>query len=70
MPTPLDAPLQDAIDRLNDDKRDVVLLCYHRGLTHPLAAEVLQIPVGTLKSRLHAAMRELRGMLHEHGVAS
>ena len=36
------------------------ILCYHRGLTPPQAADVLGIPIGTLKSRLHAALTELR----------
>ncbi len=44
-------------------RRAVVLLCYHGGLTHVEAAEILELPLGTLKSRLHATLEELRGML-------
>ena len=51
------------MDQLDEQKRDVLLLCYHREMTHELAAEILQIPLGTLKSRLHAALRELRQKL-------
>lgn len=56
-----------AVERLEDDKRSVVLLCYHAGLTHEQAAEILELPLGTLKSRLHAALAELRGTLAAEG---
>ncbi len=52
-----------AVARLDADKRAVVLLCYHNQFKHPEAAEVLGIPLGTLKSRLHAALVELREQL-------
>jgi RNA polymerase sigma-70 factor (ECF subfamily) len=45
----------------------IVLLCYHQGLTHEQAAEVLDIPTGTLKSRLNAALKELRQSLASEG---
>ncbi len=54
-----------AVARLGDEARAVVLLCYHGGLTHAEAAEILEIPLGTLKSRLHAALTELRAALAE-----
>ena len=55
--------LRDAVGRLADEKREVILLCYHEGLTHEEAADVLGIPIGTVKSRLHAALEALRAML-------
>ena len=55
--------LQRAVDDLNDDRRMVLLLCYHREMTHELAAEILEIPLGTLKSRLNSALNELRQKL-------
>ncbi|MFH1747283.1 MAG: sigma-70 family RNA polymerase sigma factor [Planctomycetota bacterium] len=55
--------LQSAIARLEPDRRLVVLLCYHTGMTHAQAAEILEVPVGTLKSRLHAALNDLRASL-------
>lgn len=55
-----DRQLRETVDALNPEKREVVLLCYHKGLTHAEAAEVLEIPIGTLKSRLHSALTELR----------
>ncbi|MHC4220501.1 MAG: RNA polymerase sigma factor [Planctomycetota bacterium] len=55
--------LRDAVRGLTPAKREIVLLCYHEAMTHDQAAEVLEIPVGTLKSRLHAALGELRECL-------
>lgn len=57
------AVLRRAVERLGPDKSIVLLLCYHEGLTHQEAAEILEIPVGTLKSRLNAALNELRDRL-------
>ncbi len=54
-----------AVEQLGHDKRVVVLLCYHRGMTHSQAAEALGLPIGTLKSRLHTALEELRRVLPE-----
>jgi RNA polymerase sigma-70 factor (ECF subfamily) len=52
--------LRDAVGRLTAPKREILLLCYHEAMTHVQAAEILEIPVGTLKSRLHTALSELR----------
>ncbi len=59
--------LRQRVASLPDSARVILLLCYHRGLTHEQAAEVLGLPVGTLKSRLHAALSELRGRLGKDG---
>ena len=52
-----------AVERLAADKRESVLLRYHTSMTQEQASEVLQVPVGTLKSRLHSAMEDLRRLL-------
>jgi RNA polymerase sigma-70 factor (ECF subfamily) len=52
--------LREAVGRLGEEKQELVLLCYHAGLTHEDAAAVLEVPVGTLKSRLHSALGQLR----------
>jgi RNA polymerase sigma-70 factor (ECF subfamily) len=48
-----------AVDRLPDLLRQVVLLAYFQGLKYRDIAETLDIPVGTVKSRLHAALTKL-----------
>lgn len=65
--TELNGTLRAAMDRLSASSRLVVLLCYHHALTHEQAAEVLGVPLGTVKSRLHAALGVLRGALREEG---
>ena len=59
--------VRKAVDRLPNSLRQVLLLVYYQGLKYREAAEVLSIPVGTVKSRLHAAIRRLEHSLtHTH----
>jgi RNA polymerase sigma-70 factor (ECF subfamily) len=48
-----------AVDDLPEQTKQVVILVYFQGLKYREAAEVLSIPVGTVKSRLHAAIHKL-----------
>ena len=56
--------VRKAVDRLPDSFRQVLLLVYYQGLKYREAADVLSIPVGTVKSRLHAAIRKLEQSLN------
>ena len=38
-------------------------MCYTHGLTHAEAAEAMDVPIGTVKSRLHAGLTGLRAAL-------
>lgn len=51
--------VQQAMGELSEQMRDVVRLVYYQGLKYREAADVLSIPVGTVKSRLHAAIQKL-----------
>ena len=51
--------VQDALDGLTESMRSVVHLVYYQGMKYREAAEILDIPVGTVKSRLHAAIIKL-----------
>jgi RNA polymerase sigma-70 factor (ECF subfamily) len=55
--------VRGAVDALPDALRHVVLLVYYQGLKYREAAEALDIPVGTVKSRLHAAISRLNETL-------
>jgi len=55
--------LREQVKLFSPDKRTVLLLCYHDGMTHQQAADILEVPLGTLKSRLHAALTTLRAAL-------
>lgn len=48
-----------AVDELPEYLRTVVLLIYFQGLKYREAAEVLGLPVGTVKSRMHMALVRL-----------
>ena len=62
--------LHGEIDRLPGAFRVPVVLCYFEGLTLDEAAERLQWPVGTLRSRLARARDKLRRGLSRRGVLS
>lgn len=56
-----------AMERLPDEQREALLLVAVEGLDYRQAAEVLEIPVGTLMSRLGRARTALRQMTSENG---
>jgi RNA polymerase sigma-70 factor (ECF subfamily) len=51
--------MKQLIGDLPEHLRTVVHLVYYQGLKYREAAEVLSVPVGTIKSRLHAAIQRL-----------
>lgn len=55
-----------AVDTLGPKHRIVVVLHYLNGLNLAEIAEVVDCPVGTVKSRLHYALRRLRTHLASH----
>lgn len=54
--------VNEAVHSLGDSLERVVQLVYYQGLKYREAADVLGIPVGTVKSRLHAAVQKLSVM--------
>ncbi len=55
--------LRAALLRLPESQRSVLSLAGGQGLKYEQVAEVLGIPVGTVKSRVHAAVSNLRRLL-------
>ena len=49
-----------ALDALPDDYRSVATLYFTQEFSYQEIAEVLEIPVGTVRSRLHRARRALQ----------
>lgn len=50
----------DLLTVLGDEHREVIVLRYYEDLSLPAISDVLGIPIGTVKSRLHYALRKLR----------
>ena len=59
------ALLSSLLKRLPKDQREVLLLTYFRGMTHVEIAERMQVPEGTVKSRLRLSLEKLREWWHE-----
>lgn len=52
--------VREALEELNDISKQVIHLVYFQGMKYSEAAETLDIPIGTVRSRLHMAIRKLQ----------
>jgi RNA polymerase sigma-70 factor (ECF subfamily) len=55
--------IQQALNRLSPEHRMVLILKDMEGQKYDAMAEILQVPIGTVRSRLHRARLELRELL-------
>ncbi len=62
--------VHEALARLPEKQRGVVVLHYLHGFTAAEVAEVLQIPTGTVLSRLHTSRARLRQLLSDESSSS
>ncbi len=51
-----------SVETLPEALKQTLMLAYHQDLKYREIAEILKIPVGTVKSRLHAALAKLQEM--------
>ena len=63
----LRARLNGALRELTDSQREAILLFHQQGLGVHEVAEVMGLPVGTVKSHLHRGRAALRRILEEDG---
>ena len=57
------ARLMDCLQKLDEEKRAVVLLAYYRGLSREALAKRFGRPVATIKTWLHRSLAQLRDCL-------
>lgn len=62
--------VNEFVAKLPEHLQQVVQLIYYEGLKYREAADILQLPVGTVKSRLHTAMKRLAGWLYDENHES
>jgi RNA polymerase sigma-70 factor (ECF subfamily) len=60
--------IQDALNRLSAEHRTVIVLKDIEEQSYEAIASILNVPIGTVRSRLHRARLELRRLLEEKGL--
>lgn len=55
--------LSDCIQQLKEEERQCLLLVYYEGYTHLELAQLLRVPLGTIKSRVRRGLARLRECL-------
>ncbi|MBI5422701.1 MAG: RNA polymerase sigma factor [Opitutae bacterium] len=58
------ADMREAVAQLPPAQRETLLLKLRHDLSYEKIAEALEIPIGTVRSRLHAAVHSLRATLN------
>lgn len=64
---PADPDLAAAVSALDRDCKQIIILSYFEGFSLTEVADILEIPAGTVKSRLHRALGQLRDQLETKG---
>ncbi len=67
-PTIRDHGLQEVLKGLEPKYQDVLKHVYFLGYTHQETSDELEIPLGTVKSRVRTALRKLRGKLGDEKI--
>ncbi|TYP93932.1 RNA polymerase, sigma subunit, ECF family [Fodinibius salinus] len=62
----IDDDISNALDELPEDFRTVVLLCDIEDFTYEEIANMLDVPIGTIRSRLHRGRNLLKSQLMEY----
>jgi RNA polymerase sigma-70 factor (ECF subfamily) len=65
-----DRHITEVIHNLDSKYREVLILKYYAGHTYEEIAELLRIPLGTVKSRMFYAVKTCRDILKDKGILS
>lgn len=52
--------IKELVNKLRPEYKQLIELIYFKGFTHAEVAEHLEMPLGTVKTRIRAAILELR----------
>ncbi len=58
-----DYGLRKVLGRLKQEQRTLIELSYFQGYTHEEIAKIMEIPLGTVKTRIRSALIQLRSMI-------
>ena len=58
-----DFGLKKVLQKLKDEQRLLIDLSYFQGYTHEQISKALDIPLGTVKTRIRSALTQLRALL-------
>ncbi|MCC5943227.1 MAG: sigma-70 family RNA polymerase sigma factor [Balneolaceae bacterium] len=64
----IDDDLSNALDSIPEDFRTVVLLCDVEDFTYEEIANMLDVPIGTIRSRLHRGRNLLKAQLMDYAA--
>jgi RNA polymerase sigma-70 factor (ECF subfamily) len=64
------AHVRAALTGLPAEQLQVLKLAYYGGFTHQEISEMLELPLGTVKSRMHLGLQRVRRRLLDPGVAT
>lgn len=68
--TELQKAVMEVLDELSEEKRACVLMMYYEELSVGEIAETLEIPEGTVKTRLFSARKDLKDKFAKRGITS
>ena len=60
-----DVGLKKVLGKLKEDQRSLIELSYYQGFTHEEISKGLNIPLGTVKTRIRSALTQLRTLIEE-----
>ena len=58
--------LEAAFKQISDDERNIIVLHVLSGLKHREIAQLLELPLATVLSKYHRALKKLKGLLEEN----